>query len=236
MIPGIAESATTTPLNFIYAKRDLTFLQSVTVASPVYATRDLWLENSSTISEFIGNDPSSPNRVAVGGVMYGAQNANKIGHVNGTATANRLGEVYIVGGCNTKAYDNNATTHACRYGDIVPITQPRIDQIWGAVTGNVIPPGFLEYVPKLTCCSPYPDDRPAGARARRRAEQHGLLVRDRSLGPRSPCETGERPVHLRRRRRAGQPDQQQRHSDRHARDQPDADVDLQLSVDRAGRS
>lgn len=82
IIPTVTEIGDNNPLNFIYSKLDLTFPQSVDVASPIYATRDLYLQNSSAISEFIGNDPSSPNRAAVGGVMHGEQNANRFGHVN----------------------------------------------------------------------------------------------------------------------------------------------------------
>ena len=69
------------PLNFIYGNA-INFQQSVTVASPVYAVGDLHLQNSSTISEWIGNAPGKPNKVAVGGNFYEEQNANQAGHVN----------------------------------------------------------------------------------------------------------------------------------------------------------
>ena len=97
------------PLNFIYGNA-INFQQSVTVASPVYAVGDLQLQNSSTISEWIGNSPGSPNKVAVGGNFWertDGPNGNKAGHVNGTADpANLLGEMYIAGQCRTK---NNHT-------------------------------------------------------------------------------------------------------------------------------
>ena len=90
------------PLNFIYGDA-INFQQSVTVASPVYAVGDLRLQNSSTISEWIGNAAGKPNKVAVGGNFYEEQNANQAGHVNGTADpANDLGEMYVQGQCSTK--------------------------------------------------------------------------------------------------------------------------------------
>jgi hypothetical protein len=190
IVPATASIGDSNPLNFIYARGNLSFLQSVIVASPIYATGDLHLENSSTISEFIGNVAGIKNRLAVGGVLYEAQMANKVGHVNGvTNPAFRLEKTYVVGGCNTKKYNNNGPTHPCVYGD-----GTTIDQIWGDTTGNVIPPGFLQYVPELTCCAPYPYNALlAPAQVGTGDSTMGLRYRTADLGPRSPCTTGSIP-------------------------------------------
>ena len=45
IIPTSTPIGATNPLNYIYSHDDLTFLQTVSVASPVYATRDLILQN-----------------------------------------------------------------------------------------------------------------------------------------------------------------------------------------------
>src|SRR5262249_30721489 len=124
------------PLNFIYGSV-VSFLQSGTVASPVYAVTDLHVQNSAMISEWIGNTAGNPNKVAVGGNFYEEQNANKAGHVNGTSDpANDLGEMYIQGQCSTKA--NSVALHACAWGSA--------DQIWATTHGSVIPPDFLDYI------------------------------------------------------------------------------------------
>ena len=190
IVPATAPIGDSNPLNFIYARGNLSFLQSVIVASPVYATQDLHLGGSATISEFIGNVAGIKNRLAVGGVFYAAQNANKVGEVNGTAIpANNLEKAYIVGGCNTKKYNNNATTHACVYG-----SGANIDQIWADVHGNVIPPDFLAYVPELTCCAPYPyNPLLAPAQIGLGDSTMGNRYRTADLGPRSPCTTGSVP-------------------------------------------
>ncbi len=54
IVPATVPVTGQSPLNFIYAENDVTFLQSVVVASPVYATNDLVLQNTSTISEKAG--------------------------------------------------------------------------------------------------------------------------------------------------------------------------------------
>src|SRR5204863_9114803 len=145
VIPPKSQIGQNNPLNFIYGNA-INFQQTVKVASPVYAVNDLHLQNASTISEWIGNVAGHPNKVAVGGSFYEEQNANKAGHINGTTDpANDLGEMYVAGQCSTKA--NTLTLHACAWG--------ATDQMWAVTHGNVIPPNFLDYVPKLTCCSPY---------------------------------------------------------------------------------
>jgi hypothetical protein len=181
--PPVVQIGQNNPLNFIYGNA-VNFLQSVTVASPVYAVGDLQLQNSSTVSEWIGNTPGSPNKVAVGGNFYEAQNANKAGHVNGSADpANDLNAMYVQGQCSTK--NGGAALHACSYGST--------DQIWATAHGNVIPSDFLTYVPKLTCCSPYVDHASLAPSEAARSSM-GEAYRTADLGPRSPCTTGSLPA------------------------------------------
>jgi hypothetical protein len=181
--PPVTPIGQNNPLNFIYGN-EINFLQSVIVASPVYAVNDLRLQNSSTISEWIGNVAGHPNKVAVGGNFYEEQNANKAGHVNGTASpANDLGEMYVQGQCSTKA--NTETLHACAWG--------ATDQIWATTHGNVIPPDFLDFVPKLTCCSPYTYHASLAPFETARSSM-GEAYRTADLGPLSPCTTGSLPT------------------------------------------
>jgi hypothetical protein len=181
--PPVVPIGQNNPLNFIYGNA-INFQQSVTVASPVYAVNDLRLQNSSTISEWIGNAAGHPNKVAVGGNFYEEQNANQAGHVNGTADpANALGEMYVHGQCSTKA--NTVTLHACAWGST--------DQIWATTNGSTIPVGFLDFVPKLTCCSPYADHLTLTPTEPARSSM-GEAYRTADLGPRSPCTTGSLPA------------------------------------------
>jgi hypothetical protein len=181
--PTVTPIGQNNPLNFIYGNA-VNFPQSVIVASPVFAVNDLRLGNSSTISEWIGNVAGNPNKVAVGGNFYEEQNANKAGHVNGSASpANDLGEMYVAGQCSTKA--NNQTLHPCVWG--------ATDQIWATTHGSTIPSGFLEFVPKLTCCSPY-TYHPSLAPLETVRSSMGEAYRTADLGPLAPCTTGSLPA------------------------------------------
>jgi hypothetical protein len=180
--PTVTPIGQNNPLNFIYGDA-INFQQSVTVASPVYTIHDLRLQNSSTISEWIGNAAGNPNKVAVGGDFYEEQNANQAGHVNGSADpTNDLGEMYVQGQCSTK---NAVPLHPCAWG--------ASDQIWAATHGNVIPSDFLSYVPKLTCCSPYPENNSLAPLEAARSTM-GEAYRTADLGPLSPCTTGSLPA------------------------------------------
>lgn len=171
------------PLNFIYGNV-VTFLQSGTIASPVYTTTDLVMQNTAVISEWIGNAAGNPNKVAVGGNFYEQQNANKAGHVNGTADpTNDLGEMYIQGQCSTKA--NTLTLHTCAWGST--------DQIWATTHAAVIPPDFLDYIPKFTCCAPYTYHASLAPFDAARSSM-GEAYRTADLGPLAPCTTGSLPA------------------------------------------
>jgi hypothetical protein len=181
--PPVTPIGQNNPLNFIYGNA-VNFPQSVIVASPVFAVNDLRLGNSSTISEWIGNVAGHPNKVAVGGNFYEEQNANKAGHVNGGASpANDLGEMYVHGQCSTKA--NNQTLHPCEWG--------AADQIWATINGSTIPSDFLDFVPKLTCCSPYTYHASLAPFETARSSM-GEAYRTADLGPLAPCTTGSLPA------------------------------------------
>jgi hypothetical protein len=179
--PDQLPAGSNNPLNFIYAFQDLTFPQSTTIASPVYTQRDLILQNSSQISEWIGNSCCTKNKVAVARDLYLTQPGNQIGHVNGLSDpTNDLAEVYVGDKCSTKALP---VLHACLWG--------ALDKIWAVTTGNVIPAGFLSYTPELTCCAPYPDvatlapTAPSGSYS-----DMGRAYLNADIGPRHGCATG----------------------------------------------
>jgi hypothetical protein len=194
VIPIQAPIGNNNPLNFIYSKGNITFQQSVTVASPVYATQNLELQNSSTICEFIGcpANPSgaAPNVMAVGGNFLEDQNANKAGHIQGTTDPTYdLGQAYIVGQCKTKAYDNFQNLHTCQWGSG--------DQVWAVTNGNTIPANFLSFQPALTCCAPF-NDIAALAPSQSCAQpgcwsNMGSAYISADFSPRQPCASGSVP-------------------------------------------
>jgi hypothetical protein len=183
--PPVVPIGQNNPLNFIYGNA-INFQQSVQVASPVYAVGDLRLQNSSTISEWIGNAAGHPNKVAVGGNFYEEQNANKAGHTQGTVDPdNALGEMYIHGNCGTKNNNTLTAPVACTWGST--------DQIWATTHGSTIPSDFLDYVPKLTCCAPYAYQPTLDPFEASRSSM-GEAYRTASPGPRNPCTTGSLPA------------------------------------------
>jgi hypothetical protein len=122
-------------LNYIYAQTDITFLQSVTVATPVYATRDLTLGNTATIT-------AAAKSVAVGRNLTLQQPNNQVG-----TSAARVPAVYVQGNC---LYKNQPHSPPCRWDtDNVFAAGP------GSPTtgGTAIPPTLLTQVPTLSCCT-----------------------------------------------------------------------------------
>jgi hypothetical protein len=199
VIPDKAPIGLNNPLNYIYSYKNLTFANSVQVASPIYATGDLTLSSSATISEFIGgNNPSAPNRLAVKGNFWEIQGADTAGHIWGsTDPTYDLGEAYIEGQCTTKSHDTSPSTgnlHPCVYS--YPDPGVPTDQIWAKVHGNVVPSSFLDYVPSLTCCFPFPDDltgRHDPIQTGPGWSTMGSAYISADLGPKSPCTTGSVP-------------------------------------------
>jgi hypothetical protein len=122
-------------LNFIYASQDITWLQSVNVATPVYATRDLTLGNTATIT-------AAAKTVAVGRNLTLQQPQNQIGASNA-----RVAAVYVQGSCK---YKNQATHTPCQWdNDNVFTAGPGASN----TGGTTIPPTLLNPVPVLTCCT-----------------------------------------------------------------------------------
>jgi hypothetical protein len=190
----------TTAIDWVYAggdpqslhPGDVSFGQSMNVASPVYAERDILLSNTATISETIPASltlPARPNRIYAGRYLSLSSPQNQVGHVNGTADpANDLGEIHVKGdsngyGCESK---NNPSPHVCAWG--------ATDKIWGVKHDNAFPlPGF--YTPTLTCCSASglvswaaPADG-ASHPAPVDPSYMGFWYLNAGLGPKSPCAT-----------------------------------------------
>ena len=181
----------TTAIDWVYGLQDVTFSQSVVVAAPVYAGRDLILANTATISETIPASltlPARPNRIAVEHDLVLTQPQNQVGHVNGSADpANDLGEIHVGHMCASKA---NPTPHyPCVWGNT--------DKIWGVNPAGdyTIPPGYITK-PTLTCCSPVnwtaPADgtsHPAPPATPPVPSYMGFWYLNAGLGPKSPCAT-----------------------------------------------
>jgi hypothetical protein len=168
-------------LNWVYAFNDIHFDQSVIVRSPVYANRDLWIEQTATIGETIPANASGPlrlNKVAVGGNLYLENPQNTVGHALSPvgALGPDLGEIHVEGTCSKQG---RIPPPACDWG--------AGDDVWGIVTDHVIPPGFIT-VPKLTCCSPY-----LGSNGHPELSGDpsvmGFWYRNASIGPNSLCQT-----------------------------------------------
>jgi Tfp pilus assembly protein PilX len=124
-------------IDFVYAKQDINFGQSMNVRSPIYAGRNLTLSNTATIDEVIpasATGPARPNKVAVAGNMLLSQPQNQVGHID--STPGNLGEVHVVGTCN-----GHATPCAAA------------DKVYATTSDNTIPPDFV-VPPTLTCCAP----------------------------------------------------------------------------------
>src|SRR5262249_33630937 len=89
----------------------------------------------------------------------------------------------IQGQCSTKA--NSVALHACAWGSA--------DQIWATTHGSVIPPDFLDYIPKITCCAPYPYHASLAPNEAARSSM-GEAYRTADLGPLAPCTSGSLPA------------------------------------------
>jgi len=147
---SVSADPSTSSLNWVYAFNDVEFGQSVQVASPVYAGRDLNLTSTAKISEVIPastTDPARANKVAVGRNFSQKNPGNKTGHVVDTA-AGQLAEVYVQGQCDVGPPLNGHTPCLWASGSAVSL-----DKIWTATFGTTIPPGLVT-APKLTCCLP----------------------------------------------------------------------------------
>jgi hypothetical protein len=169
VLPLTSPVNSTSVLNFIYAGTDITFTSSVSVGSPVYATRDLSLANSSTIK-------GTASKVGVGRNLYLGQPQNQIGLLGGSDP--RLGEIHVVGQCSSKA---TPALHACG-----PTSAGwDADKVFATVEDGTIPPGFIT-PPVLTCCAPV-----GGAIAPSSggsSSSMGFWYVNAAPGPKHPCD------------------------------------------------
>jgi Tfp pilus assembly protein PilX len=178
-----------TSIDWVYASTDVSFGQSMNVASPVYAVRDLNLTQTATIAETIPatlTQPATPNRVYAGRYLSLSGPQNQVGHVNGSVDpANDLGEIHAGGIGDPQGYNckskNNPSPHSCVWG--------ATDKIWGVVHDNVFPlAGFI--APTLTCCSPVSWAAPAdGTSHPANPSYMGFWYQNAGLGPNSGCAT-----------------------------------------------
>ena len=175
----------TTATDWIYGLKDVTFGQSVNVAAPVYAGRDLILANTATIAETIPASltlPARPNRIVVGHDLSLVNPQNQVGHVNGSADRRTTWrEIHVGHYCASK---NNATPHPCVWGNT--------DKVWGVTHDNVISSGLIT-TPTLTCCSPIAWAAPADGTSHPASAPFpsymGFWYLNAGLGPNSPCAT-----------------------------------------------
>jgi hypothetical protein len=195
VIPIQAPIGNNNPLNFIYSKGNITFSNTVKVASPVYATLDLVLQSKATICEFIACPspvPASPapNVMAVGRNLYLVSPQNQVGHIDCSGSCadptNDLGQIHVVGQCSSQA---NAALHPCAWGST--------DNIWGISSpppDNIIPPNFLSFLPALTCCAPFNDIATlAPIEPSSGWSNMGSAYISADFSPRQPCASGSVP-------------------------------------------
>jgi hypothetical protein len=183
VIPTISSiDPTSSSLDWVYAHHDVTFGQSLTVKSPVFAGNNLNLTSSAKISELIPasiNTVARQNKVAVVGNLSLASNQNQIGHVE-TSTGT-LAEIHVHGTCSTK---QNGTPHSPCGGT---------DPVWGDVNDSADPTNIVT-APEFTCCIPESSAAPVNVPAHLPAAGAttsimGFWYENASLGPRHLCAT-----------------------------------------------
>jgi Tfp pilus assembly protein PilX len=165
------------PLNFIFAGHDMTFDNQLDVASPVYATNDLHLQNKAVID-------GTANKVVVGHDLYLDSPQSQIGKTSGSDPV--LPEIHVVHQCASSASNPQKTLHDCG----VAFTWAA-DDIFATIHDNVIPPNTIAPIPQLTCCAPYagtiaPACPPAPAPCTG-ATNMGFWYQWSQLGPLSGC-------------------------------------------------
>jgi Tfp pilus assembly protein PilX len=158
----------TSSLNWVYASNNLTFGQSVTVASPVYAGNDLELDNTVTISE-------AANKVVAGHWLILTSPQNQIGRIVSPTTD--ISEVHVGTACKSKA---NPAAHLCVWG--------ATDKIYATTHDYVIDPGLISPKPTMTCCAPVAGTIPPAAPAGQPSTM-GFWYQNAYLGPNSLCAT-----------------------------------------------
>jgi hypothetical protein len=163
-LPNDQQNNGSSPLNWIYAGTNITFSQSLQVASPVYAVGDLSLANSAKITGAAG-------KIGVGGNLYQSTVQNQIGLTGGSDP--RLTEAHVVGKCSVKG---NVLLHDC--GGTPTATNWDIDSVFASSTSHSLT-GLLDHTPSLTCCGSSSD--------------MGFWYSSADVGPTHPCASGSVP-------------------------------------------
>jgi hypothetical protein len=168
--PATTQVGQTSPLNWIYALNDITFEQSLTVGSPIYAGRNLTLDNTASVLGTAGT-------VAVGGVLTLSKTNNWAG-----SSTSRLSAAHVYGGC--ASFHTSLTTHACSWD---------ADGVYATARDTLSPAtlGLIDPVPKLTCCAPVLGTVAPAAAAGATSEM-GRWYRDAQPGPLTPCDPATR--------------------------------------------
>jgi len=158
----------TSPINWIYGLQDVTFEQSLSVGSPIFAGRNLTLDNTATVL-------GSAGTVAVGGVLTVSKQNNWVG-----SSGSRLDAAHVQGGCASS--HSTSTVHACLWdADGVYANAGARDN------ANPWTLGLIDPVPKLTCCAPVAGTvapAPAGGAK----SEMGRWYQDAKPGPLTPCD------------------------------------------------
>jgi Tfp pilus assembly protein PilX len=182
----------TAAIDFVYALNDISFGQTVSVASPVYAGHNLTLTNSATVSQDIpasATGPARKNKVAVVNNLSLTSPQNQVGQI-GTAPAGgwtpaqgQLAELHVQGTC---ASQTHTSPHSpCDNGDDAKKTT--LDTIYAVANDAVIPPGFI-VLPHLTCCAPVTYGGPVDGTSHPASPSYmGFWYQNADLGPNTPC-------------------------------------------------
>jgi hypothetical protein len=166
VLPQTQSIDTTDVLNWIYALKDATFNNQLSIASPLYAGGNLTLTNKAAVA-------GSAGELAVGGLLTMAQNADGVG-----SSGARLGEAHLTGGCAWKGDANGVLRTPCLGdADNVFVASGKLD--------STIPPGLVT-IPTLTCCAPMAGAIAPAAGAG--SSTLGFWYANAAPGPDHPCD------------------------------------------------
>lgn len=172
IIPPANGTSAQSVLNWIYAGVDITFSQSVQIASPVYASRDLTLASTSKISGLAAT-------VAVGRNLILTSNQNRIGLLTGTAGDPRIPRIHVVGLCSSKG---NVPLHQC--GGSATATSWDSDDVFATQADHSV--SGVIVTPSMTCCAPVGGSiLPMTTAA---VSDIGFWYRNADLGPTMGCD------------------------------------------------
>jgi hypothetical protein len=164
VIPNTNPVGSSSPLNWLFSGTDTILSNSVRLATPVYASRDLTLQNTATVA-------GAAHKLIVGRDLYLTSPQNQVGLVS--AGDPRIDEVHVVHQCSSKV---NLVLHNCLWD---------ADAVYATTHDNTIPAGIIT-IPTLTCCSPQAGTiAPADVGT---SSTMGFWYQYADLGPSSPCD------------------------------------------------